>query len=415
MSAVPREVVAHWTGNPGVENTRIRGPLRGIRPTRGRDLLLTDHVTRPRDVFNRTPARGLAAEASVRHGPLFGEDGMSTIEKDPRDVEVVHWPVRRGCPAWRLLLVCGVLSATLCVATDLLGGMRYPGYSVTSQALTTTGAPSEPLVDPLVLAYGMLALAFAVGVLRDRRLALIAPALPGVIPLISGLLLGALPGGVLEAQQRIGDTGSVRGEVGGTLFLATPVGEFDRYVGLGGGVSGFAALFFDETQTLGLRLDGSFMIYGDNTVRRPLSPTVPFVYVDVTTRNGIASFGLGPQVQLGQGPVRPLLRGAVGFSYFATTTSVEGTNDFEPFASSTNFDDWTFTLTGGGGLRIHIAQAGDNPIALDLGVTYVRNGETDYLREGGIREGPGGSVIIEPIRSETNLLTFHVGVAVGLR
>lgn len=391
---------------------------------------------------------------------------MSTIETDPRDVEVVQRPKRRGGSGSRLLLACGVLSATHYVATDLLGGLPYPGDSFTSEAiseLVATGARSEPLVDPLFLPYGVLALAFGVGVngalvwmavlaialLRrapgpasrpepppsaERRvdgsrtrgieeapgvasvaIERTARALPAVIPLISGLLLGALPCGVLEAQQIIGDTGPVRGEVGGTLFLAAPVGEFDRYIGLGGGVSGFAALFVDETQTVGLRLDGSFMIYGDNTVRRPLSPTVPFVYVDVTTRNGIASFGLGPQVQLGQGPVRPFLRGSVGFSYFATTTSVEGTNDLEPFASSTNFDDWTFTLTGGGGLRIRIAQAGDNPIALDLAVTYVRNGETDYLREGGIREGPGGSVIIEPIRSETNLVTFHVGVAVGLR
>ncbi len=72
--------------------------------------------------------------------------------------------VRKG------LLACGMLSSLLYVATDLLGGMRYPGYSFTSHAISelmAVGAPSEPLVDPLFIMYGVLALAFGVGVFRD--------------------------------------------------------------------------------------------------------------------------------------------------------------------------------------------------------------------------------------------------------
>jgi hypothetical protein len=53
------------------------------------------------------------------------------------------------------------------VATDILGGMRYPGYSFASQMvseLMAIGAPSEDFVDPLFLLYGGLVLAFGVGV-----------------------------------------------------------------------------------------------------------------------------------------------------------------------------------------------------------------------------------------------------------
>lgn len=74
------------------------------------------------------------------------------------------------------LLVCGLLSSLLYVATDILGGIRYDGYSFTSQAvseLMAIGAPSERLVDPLFLAYGILVIAFGVGILetagRHRR------------------------------------------------------------------------------------------------------------------------------------------------------------------------------------------------------------------------------------------------------
>src|SRR5215218_4049932 len=38
-------------------------------------------------------------------------------------------PARSGSRVRELLLVCGVLSSLLYVATDVLGGMRYEGYS----------------------------------------------------------------------------------------------------------------------------------------------------------------------------------------------------------------------------------------------------------------------------------------------
>jgi hypothetical membrane protein len=68
------------------------------------------------------------------------------------------------------LLVCGILSGFLYVATDVLGGLRHPGYSFTSQAvseLMAVGAPSETFVDPSFIIYGVLTLAFGVGVFRE--------------------------------------------------------------------------------------------------------------------------------------------------------------------------------------------------------------------------------------------------------
>jgi hypothetical protein len=67
-------------------------------------------------------------------------------------------------------LYCGVLAGLLYVATDVIGGLLYDGYSFSSQMvseLMAVGAPSERFVDPLFLAYGVLALAFGVGVFRE--------------------------------------------------------------------------------------------------------------------------------------------------------------------------------------------------------------------------------------------------------
>ena len=83
----------------------------------------------------------------------------------------------RAGSALKLLLACGILSAVLYAITDVLGGLRYPGYSFTGQTiseLAAVGAPTEPVVAPLFLVYNLLAVAFGLGVLwipvRNRAL-----------------------------------------------------------------------------------------------------------------------------------------------------------------------------------------------------------------------------------------------------
>lgn len=95
---------------------------------------------------------------------------MTTIGMTQDRGRTIAQPVRSGSMVRRVLLSCGILSSLLYAATDVLGGMRYEGYSFTSQAISelmATGAPSEPFVDPLFIIFGVLALAFGVGVIRE--------------------------------------------------------------------------------------------------------------------------------------------------------------------------------------------------------------------------------------------------------
>jgi hypothetical protein len=68
----------------------------------------------------------------------------------------------------RILLAGGVLASLLYVAADVLAAICYPAYhSFTSRAISelmARGAPTERLVDPLFLAYGVLAIGFGIGV-----------------------------------------------------------------------------------------------------------------------------------------------------------------------------------------------------------------------------------------------------------
>ncbi|MCL4865227.1 MAG: hypothetical protein KJZ47_04985 [Gemmatimonadales bacterium] len=197
---------------------------------------------------------------------------------------------------------------------------------------------------------------------------------------------------------------------GGGVIIAKPTGEFADYVDVGYGLAGQALFLPNPDGIFGLRVDGAFIIYGSETNRYQL---VPLVNVDVTTTNQIAAFQFGPQLTLGTGSVQGYGYGQLGFSYFATTSSVEGSGNVQPFANTTNFDDLTFATSGGGGLRIRLS-SGWTPVHLDLGLRYMRNGRARYLREGSI-EITGNTATITPVESETNLVLIHLGVTVGIR
>ena len=73
----------------------------------------------------------------------------------------------------RALLVCGVLSSLVYVGIDQIAAVRNAGYhdfaSQTISELFARGAPTKPLVDPLLVLYDLLTIAFGVGVWQSAR------------------------------------------------------------------------------------------------------------------------------------------------------------------------------------------------------------------------------------------------------
>ena len=67
----------------------------------------------------------------------------------------------------KVLLGCGIVSSVVYIAADLIGTLRYPGYSWLDQEfseLTAQGAPTRPLMIALVeVPYNLLVLALAGG------------------------------------------------------------------------------------------------------------------------------------------------------------------------------------------------------------------------------------------------------------
>lgn len=236
--------------------------------------------------------------------------------------------------------------------------------------------------------------------------------------LLTSLLLGApLPAHAqfdrLEPQD---PNRPAVGAVGLAFNYARPVDEFLRYVDNGYGLDGFIRFNADPQGILSLRLEGGFLIYGRETKRVPLSSTVGGrILVDLTTSNNIGWAGIGPQLTLPTRYLQPYVNAAAGFSYFFTQSSVEGSsNDNEPFASTKNYDDATWSWGAGGGFLIPF-RTRTSEWAIDLGVRYHANGDVHYLRKGGIEDLPGGGIRLNPIQSDANLLTYRLGFTVTMR
>jgi opacity protein-like surface antigen len=233
----------------------------------------------------------------------------------------------------------------------------------------------------------------------------------------SAVLIGAWLVAVPAAGQMRGfdelPAPSVYGGIQGTY--ASTVGEFRDHVRHGAGLNLNLVWTPRPAGPLGLRGDGGFLIYGSEKQRVCFSSTVGCrVQLDMTTTNSIAYMNVGPQLMVPFGPVRPYVNGGVGFAYFSTTSQLEGSRDDSPFASTTNHDDITLAWLGGGGVLIPLS-TGRTPVALDLAVRYNGNGRVEYLKKGDIQDMPDGSIGFTPTRSETNLVTFQIGLSFGMR
>lgn len=214
---------------------------------------------------------------------------------------------------------------------------------------------------------------------------------------------------VLQAQQ--GEP-ELNGPVsaGLSLNVTDPRGEFDQTTGVGFGLSGNVLFRLDENSILNLRADLAFQNYGNVRQRVPLSPNLGnLIQVDLNTSNNIATFLVGPQLLGPTGAFTPYASALGGFSAFWTSSSVEGTNEERPFASTTNSSDFAWAYGGAAGAYIRVS-SGSRPLRLDVGARYLRHDDVTYLTADEVRDAFEQQRTVQPLRSRVDYFTYYVGV-----
>lgn len=201
------------------------------------------------------------------------------------------------------------------------------------------------------------------------------------------------------------------GAVEAGLVIGAPQGDFARNVNTVGGFDVGLAVNLTRGGPLALRIDGSYLVYGNEDRLFPIAGTGGLLANDLTSTFAIASLRVGPQLTLGAGPARLYGFATIGGSDFFTETSPTGDCSCGDF-STTNFDDATASAEAGGGLVLRLGGR-RTPVSLDLGARFVHDRPVSYLVHGSITQASDGSFVITPVHSAVDMTLLHLGVTFG--
>jgi len=220
------------------------------------------------------------------------------------------------------------------------------------------------------------------------------------------------------------------------FFAGSSFSQFD--VGLNGTLISPESGFKENVDRLGIGLTGKFAVrlgdtpfyaglsigganYGSESRREIL---VWPVEVEVNTNNNILFTHLLFQARADMQPIQPYVEGLVGFNYLWTESKIKDLDayDEEDIASQTHFDDFTWSYGGGFGILVKLksfdmdedASDKQGTLFLDFKVRYLRGGQAEYLKEGDLEKGAHNEVIIHTSKSDTDLISYHLGVVLQI-
>lgn len=204
-----------------------------------------------------------------------------------------------------------------------------------------------------------------------------------------------------------------RAAVGINFLAAEPQGQFADFVDAAFGAEIMGRIPLEPQGIVSLRGDLGFLVYGHESKRVCLEGVGCRVEARLQTTNSIFFGGIGPELGLPLSWVRPYVHAFMGFGYFSTNSSLEDRWSGEDHFSTQNFGDGTFSWGLGWGMEFNVHQ-GRVPIAINVAGKYHQHGVMEYLTEGDIVDHADGSITLYPNVSEANLISYRLGVTVGI-
>jgi hypothetical protein len=221
--------------------------------------------------------------------------------------------------------------------------------------------------------------------------------------------------------------------IGAGFIMGFPQGELKNELNkISLGLDIYAA-YCPPSTALAVGIDAGFMTYGTEKTTQALgNGALSKINVNVETDyNFVTAHGF-LRLQPDLGTVSPYLDGLIGLNYFYTKSEVKSQNNNPgntSFASSTNYDDATFSYGFAGGVSIKIftnhvtitdgkKTGSESAVYLDARVRYLLGGNARYLREGDItiaKDANGNDTpIYTPAQSKTDMISAQIGISFRL-
>lgn len=199
-----------------------------------------------------------------------------------------------------------------------------------------------------------------------------------------------------------------------SVIQSRPRGDFSQHVGLGYGFDAAYLYRFDDAGVWSIRANVGAVNYGTESRRTPFSETVGGrVTVNVRTANYIVPASIGPQISWPTGPVRPYANAGIGGMAFFTESTVQGTGDYSPMASTVNHSSAVGAWSLGSGLYMPFSVRSKR-VDIDLGAQYYVGGRTRYLSRGSIVDLPNAQITVTPLESTTHMTVVRLGARLHL-
>lgn len=230
---------------------------------------------------------------------------------------------------------------------------------------------------------------------------------------------GALDRAFREDEGAERHPGLARRLAGGfSISASQPLGDLRRGGRVGVGVAGFASISADPAGVLGLRLEGGTQNYGTTSLRSASNLGFFATNLRQITTNNIFWLGVGPQVTIPLGPVRPYGFATVGGANFSTNTRLQYSVYGDPYGAgrefqATDLSNWAFARAAGGGLRVRIGGASRRAAFVDLGARWQRVNNVRFLVPGAIPTDVDPNTLA--LSGRPNFVTYHLGISLAGR
>lgn len=212
-----------------------------------------------------------------------------------------------------------------------------------------------------------------------------------------------------------------RYSVGGAVILGQPLGDFAKNVSNGVGLDGMGTLSLDPRGIASLRAQIGYLQYSRKTEPFYVTSGLGYYELESETKSGVLMLGIGPQLMVPDGPIRPYVSGMIGFTRFATQTAINiparasSTGSTETLDQRTVSSDFIVSLAGAGGFAFKLSLFGASGAMADVGVRYHRNGQAKYVSPAGVQYDGNGTATITPTTSEADFIVYRLGVVLPIR